>query len=65
MEKIKINPINLKEGKFCYCARNCTCCVYYEPRNTNSRGEGYCNYYSCHYYPSKRQGCLSHKCINN
>lgn len=63
MEK-EILSVKLPEGNFSYCTGNCTCCIYYEPRKLNSRGEGWCNYYGTHYYPSSRQGCRSHKCMN-
>lgn len=50
--------------EFNYRSGNCSDCVYYEARNTNGRGEGWCNWYRCHYSPSQRQGCQSYKCIN-
>lgn len=49
----------LPEGYFC--GGNCADCVYYEPRNKDSNGRGYCNYYSTYYYPSERNGCFNYK----
>ena len=47
--------VKIPQGKFC--SGNCCDCVYYEARNTDSNGRGYCNHYGSHYYPSERQGC--------
>lgn len=56
--------IKLPDGKFNYCTGNCSCCCYYNPYDTNSRGEAYCSYYGSYYSPRQRQGCRSHKCRN-
>lgn len=54
MKKEK-NEIKIPAGTFC--GGNCIGCAYYEPRNTDDSGRGYCNYYNTHYYPSERNGC--------
>ena len=53
--------VKIPDGTFCYDSGNCSTCVYFEARNTDSNGRGYCNYYGSHFYPSERQGCLSRK----
>lgn len=59
-EKIrKIHSVYIPEGSFC--GGNCSDCIYYEPRNRDSTGRGYCNYYNTHYYPSERNGCFNYK----
>ena len=58
-EMKKAQEISIPEGKFC--GGNCADCVYYEPRNKDSDGRGYCNYDNTHYYPSERNGCFSFK----
>lgn len=59
MEKTNDIKIELPQGYFC--GGNCSDCRYYEYRNTDSNGRGYCNWYGTHYYPSERQGCLSYQ----
>ncbi len=51
--------IELPQGYFC--GGNCSDCRYFEYRNTDSNGRGYCNWYGTHYYPSERQGCQSYQ----
>ena len=59
MEKTKDIKIELPQGYFC--GGNYSDCRYFEYRNTDSNGRGYCNWYGTHYYPSERQGCLSYQ----
>lgn len=59
MENKKEVKIELPQGYFC--GGNCSDCRYYEYRNTDSHGRGYCNWYGTHYYPSERQGCQSYQ----
>ncbi|MCI8628913.1 MAG: hypothetical protein HFE57_05325 [Firmicutes bacterium] len=58
-ENKKTSKIVIPQG--CFCGGNCADCVYYEPRNTDSHGRGYCNHYGSHYYPSERNGCFYYK----
>ena len=58
-EKKKMDSIAIPEG--CFCGGNCADCKYYESRNKDSDGRGYCNWYNTHYYPSERNGCMSFK----
>lgn len=52
--------IQIPKGKFC--GHNCADgCIYWSPRDTDSNGRQYCNYYRTYYYPRERQGCLSFK----
>ncbi len=51
--------VKIPEGAFC--GGNCSTCIYFEARNTDSNGRGWCNWYHSHYYPSERQGCLSYE----
>ena len=51
------HEVLIPEGSFC--GGNCADCIYYEPRNKDSNGRGYCNYYSTYYYPSERNGCFN------
>ena len=55
METKVEKAVKIPQGKFC--GGNCSDCVYYEARNKDSNGRGYCNHYGTHYYPSERQGC--------
>ena len=55
----KLNRI-LPCGQFCYSTGNCSDCGYYQSSKKDSNGRGYCNWYGHYYFPSERQGCMSH-----
>jgi len=57
----KENPVKIEipQGVFCH-SGNCSDCCYWEPYKKDSNGRTYCNHYGSYYYPSERQGCLSH-----
>ena len=61
MEKItKEKKVKIPCG--CFCGYNCTDdCKYWAPYKKDSNGRQYCYWYETYYYPSERQGCLSHK----
>ena len=50
--------IEIPKGVFC---GNCSDCVYYQSRNTDQHGRGYCGYYGTHYYPQDRNGCFNYE----
>jgi hypothetical protein len=56
VERSKAEAARIPDGKFC--GGNCSDCRYYEPRNTDSQGRGYCNSFGSHYWPSERNGCF-------
>jgi len=60
MEKQDCNKkIEIPKGEFCH-SGNCSDCPFWEPQKKDSNGRTYCNHYGHYYYPSERQGCLSH-----
>ena len=60
MKKKIFKKIELPIGKFGYSTGNCSDCDYYESGKKDGNGRGYCNYYGRYFFPSERQGCLSH-----
>lgn len=58
MKQEKQKTVKIPIGNFC--GGNCSDCIYYESRKTDSNGRAYCNHYGHYYYPSERQGCLSY-----
>jgi len=59
-ENDTVTLVELPEGEFCH-SGNCSDCYSWDPRHRDAKqGQGYCSHYGHFYYPSERQGCLSH-----
>lgn len=54
--KLTNTEIKLPEGKFY--SNNCCDCIYYNTRDTDSTGRGYCSSFNTHYFPEERNGCF-------
>ena len=53
----KESNITLPKGVFC---GNCSDCLFYQPRNTDSQGRGYCPHYGYN-SPQDRNGCFKYE----
>ena len=57
IQVVKTPEIKLPAGTFC---GNCSDCVHYQERNTDSSGRGYCPHYG-HNWPQERNGCFKYE----